>query len=90
MIALLGGGLRTGMERIDVPDLRTGVLYTVKANAGYFSKSLTLVAIQDGLFTFSDGVSKHILTRYDISDGHAQIYREKLSQSPPAKATSIL
>ena len=78
------------MERIDVPDLRTGVLYTVKANAGHFSKSLTLVSIRDGLFIFSDGVSKHILTRYDISDGHAQVYLEKLSAGPPAKNSSTL
>lgn len=74
------------MERVYGPDLRTGVLYTVKANAGYFSKSLTLVAIRDGLFTFSDGVSQHILTRYEISDGHVQVYAEKLSPSPSAKA----
>jgi len=73
------------MERVYLADLRTDVLYTVKANAGYFSKALFLVRIQDGLFTFSDGKSMHILTRYDISDGHAQIYLEKLSAGPPVK-----
>ena len=62
------------MNRVSVSDLRIGALYTVVANAGHFSQVLTLVAIKDGLFTFSNGVSKHILTRYDLEDGHANVY----------------
>jgi hypothetical protein len=62
------------MNRISVSDLRIGALYTVVANAGHFSKELTLIAIKDGLFTFSNGVSSHTLTRYDLEDGHANVY----------------
>ena len=62
------------MNRVSVSDLRIGALYTVVANAGHFSQVLTLVAIKDGLFTFSNGVSSHTLTRYDIEDGHANVY----------------
>ena len=62
------------MNLIPVSELRIGALYTVVANAGYFSKVLRLITAQDGLFTFSDGVSKHILTRYDIEDGHTNVY----------------
>ena len=64
------------MNRISVSELRIGALYTVVANAGYFSKVLTLVSVRDELFTFSDGVSSHTLTRYDIEDGHANVYEK--------------
>jgi len=63
------------MERVFLSELKIGVWYTVKANAGYFSKVLILAAIRDGLYTFEDKESRHVLTRYDISDGHAQVYR---------------
>jgi hypothetical protein len=69
------------MERVSLSELNTGVWYTVKANAGYFSKVLILVAIRDGLFTFENEESRHVLTRYDISDGHVQVYRVASSKN---------
>ena len=62
--------------RLSLSDLRTGTVYKVVANAGYFSKLLTLESVRDGLYTFRSTAhsATHIVTRYDIEDGHVQMY----------------